>query len=115
MLINSFGYASIHAFYPNMSKFYQTKFGFSNVEAGHISSIPYLIASFSVPVLGTLITHLGEAYFELLLFVSIFMVFGVHVAYLMFQDVGESGITAGMETVIPLIPFGFGHALFTTL
>ena len=26
MLINAFGYASVHAFYPNMSKFFQTRF-----------------------------------------------------------------------------------------
>ena len=31
MIINGLGYASIHAFYPNMSKFFQTRFGFSNV------------------------------------------------------------------------------------
>ena len=60
MVINSFGYASMHAFYPNMSKFFQTKFQFSNVDAGHISSIPYLIASFTVPIFGTVLNYFGD-------------------------------------------------------
>ena len=114
MIINAFGYASVHAFYPNMSKFYQTRFGFSNVEAGHISSIPYLIASFSVPFMGSAVSHLGESYFEMLMLGSIMIVLMVHICYLMMSDVPEEQM-AGVENVIPLIPFGFGHALFTTL
>ena len=31
MIITSTGYASVHAFYPNMSKFLQTRFQFTNV------------------------------------------------------------------------------------
>jgi len=60
MMINAFGYASIHAFYPNLSKFFQTKFNYSNIEAGHVSSLPYLIASFTVPFLGSLTGYLGQ-------------------------------------------------------
>ena len=82
MVINAFGYAAIHAFYPNMSKFFQTKFNFTNVEAGTISSLPYLIASFTVPFLGSLTAYLGEKYFELLLALSSGMVVIVHMCYL---------------------------------
>ena len=87
MVCNAFGYASVHAFYPNMSKFFQSKFQFSNVEAGHISSIPYLIASFTVPLLGTALTYFGESYYEVMLFGSIGMILMVHMTYLMMRDV----------------------------
>ena len=83
MVCNSFGYASVHGFYPNMSKFFQTKFQFSNVDAGHISSIPYLIASFSVPFMGSAICYIGDHYFEILLFASIGMVLSIHMTYLL--------------------------------
>jgi nitrate/nitrite transporter NarK len=46
------GYATIHGFYPNFSKFLQQNYGFTNVEAGHLASIPYVLASVMVPVLG---------------------------------------------------------------
>ena len=55
-IVNAFGYSSVHAFYPNISKFFQEKFDFSNTEAGVISSIPYGIASISVPVIGSLLS-----------------------------------------------------------
>ena len=54
-IVNGFGYSSVHAFYPNMSKFFQEKFDFANTEAGVISSIPYGVASISVPVIGSLL------------------------------------------------------------
>ena len=115
MVCNSLGYASIHAFYPNMSKFFQTKFQFSNIDAGHISSIPYLIASFTVPILGSLLSYVGEAYFEILLFSSIGMILMVHLTYLTLRDVTEPGQQGGLFCFLPLFLFGLGHALFTTL
>ena len=115
MVINSLGYASIHAFYPNMSKFFQTKFQFSNVDAGHISSIPYLIASFTVPLLGTMLGYFGESYYEIMLFGSIGMILIVHMSYLMMSDVTEPGAEVSVFCILPLILFGLGHALFTTL
>ena len=115
MVINSFGYASMHAFYPNMSKFFQTKFQFSNVDAGHISSIPYLIASFTVPIFGTALNYFGDSYYEILLLASIGMIFTVHVTYLSLSDITGEGAQGGIFCVLPLILFGLGHALFTTL
>ena len=115
MVINSFGYASMHAFYPNMSKFFQTKFQFTNVDAGHISSIPYLIASFTVPIFGTMLNYFGESYYEILLFFSIGMILTVHMTYLMLSDVTDPDATGGLFCILPLVLFGLGHALFTTL
>jgi len=115
MVVNAFGYASVHAFYPNMSKFFRTRFGYSNIDAGHISAIPYLIASLLVPFLGSLTGYLGEGYFELMLFYAIAMILVVHVCYLSLSDVAEDGAVGGYLTVLPLLPFGIGHALFTTM
>lgn len=114
MISNAFGYASVHAFYPNMSKFYQLRFNFRNVDAGHISSIPYLIASFTVPFLGSLLNRLGEGYFEALLIVSISIVLVCHGVFLSLSDV-LAPLEGGTNTILPLVPFGLGHALFTTL
>ena len=113
MIVNGMGYSSVHAFYPNMSKFFQSRFGFSNVAAGSISSLPYLIASFSVPFLGSLTGMLGEAYFELMLFLAIGMVAGVHTLYLTVSDFDAT--ENWLLPVVPLLVFGFGHALFTTI
>ena len=114
MVCNSFGYASVHAFYPNMSKFFQTKFQFSNVDAGHISSIPFLVASFSVPLMGSAIAYIGDSYFEILLFISVGMILTIHMTYLLQSDViGEEH--GGMFNILPLVIFGLGHALFTTV
>ena len=90
-VVNAFGYASVHAFYPNMSKFFQTRFQFSNVEAGHISAIPYLTASLLMPFLGTSVSYLGSSYYELMSFASIGLILAVHLCYLSFQDVTEEG------------------------
>lgn len=87
MVINAFGYASVHAFYPNMSKFFRTRFGFSSVDSGHISSLPYLIASFVVPFIGSATSYLGSSYFELLLFYSLAIIIMVHITYLSLEDV----------------------------
>jgi len=71
-----------------------------------------LIASFSVPLLGSALSHLGESYFELLLMASLALIFSSHITYLNLSDTQAS---TSMIQVLPLVPFGFGHALFTTL
>ena len=86
MIVNGLGYSSVHAFYPNMSKFFQTRFLFTNVEAGFISSLPYAIASFSVPFLGGFTSYAGEAYFEILMFFAIGLLFITHLTYLSMSD-----------------------------
>ena len=87
MVCNSFEFSSVRAFYPNMSKFFQTKFGFSNVDAGHISSIPVLVASFTAPLMGSAVAYIGDSYFEILLFSSVGMILFTYMTYLLQTDV----------------------------
>jgi len=58
---------------------------------------------------------MGEAYFELMLFSSIGMIFAVHVMYLSMRDFDAPDSDSWFTPVFPLLPFGFGHALFTTI
>ena len=75
-----------------------------------------MIASFAVPFLGSLTSYLGKSYFEILLFSSLGMILTVHVSYLCMSDATiENGEEAPWAPVFPLLTFGFGHALFTTM
>ena len=62
--VTSLGYAVVHAFYPNMSKFLQQNYGLSSVHAGHISSIPYMTGSITVPIFGQVLAYFGEIHYE---------------------------------------------------
>ena len=88
---NAFGYGCLHAFYPNISKFFQDKFQFEPLYAGFISAIPYMFQSLSVPFLGGLTSYYGEAYFEVLLFTSVAIILTIHAYYLFIPDVTEEG------------------------
>ena len=88
---NAFGYGCLHAFYPNISKFFQDKFQFEPLYAGFISAIPYMFQSLSVPFLGGLTSYYGEAYFEILLFTSVAIILTIHAYYLFIPDVTEEG------------------------
>jgi MFS family permease len=111
-VINSLGYSAIHAFYPNMPKFLREKFDFSNTEAGMISSLPYLIASLSVPIFGTLLRKFNtDKVYQVGLIVSLSMIFSTHTSYFLMPD----HFYLKWLPIIPLIVFGVGHALFTTL
>jgi len=85
------------------------------VQAGSISSLPYMVASVAVPFLGSLSGMMGDSYFELMLFSSIGMVFAVHVMYLSMRDFDALESESWYIPVMPLLPFGLGHALFTTI
>ena len=108
---NSFGYGCLHAFYPNISKFFQDRWQFTPLYAGFISSIPYMFQSVTAPLLGGITTYYGEAYFEILLFYSVALLLIIHVYYMLIPDT-EVG---GWWTYVPLAPFGFGHALLSTI
>ena len=58
---------------------------------------------------------MGEAYFELLLFISAGLVFMVHAMYLTMRDFDAADGDAWMMPVLPLLLFGLGHALFATI
>jgi len=88
---NAFGYGCLHAFYPNISKFFQDRFQFEPLYAGFISAIPYMFQSLSVPFLGGLTSYYGEAYFEILLFTSVAILLIIHSYYLFIPDVTEEG------------------------
>ena len=68
-----------------------------------------------MPFLGSLVTYMGSAYFELLNFASIGLVLTVHMYFLSLSDITEEGQVGGWMYILPLIPFGIGHALFTTM
>lgn len=55
----------IHSFYPNMSKFLQENFHYSNTEAGHLSSLSYIISMIVIPVLGYLMSFYKIDCYEL--------------------------------------------------
>lgn len=109
--MDALGYSSIHAFYPNMPKFFQQKFDFTNTEAGTIASFPYLIASLSVPVFGSLIYRIGETNYPFGILFSLFMLLMTHVSYLILPE----HFIYKWAAIGPILMFGMGHALFTTL
>ena len=88
---NAFGYGSVHALYPNISKFFQDRFSFTPLYAGFISSLPYMCQSASSPFLGGVTSYFGKAYFEPLLLFSVALLFSIHVYYCMLSDVSEEG------------------------
>jgi len=98
-----------------MSKFFRTRFHFNNIEAGHISSIPYMIASFAVPVFGSLINRIGEAHYERLIFTALCLVLFTHTSYLLLSDPVDPEEQGGLLCMFPIFFFGFGHALFSTI
>ena len=58
---------------------------------------------------------LGEAYFELMLFIAVGLILIVHIIYLTIADFAAADSDNWLTPVLPLIVFGFGHALFTTV
>ena len=111
LAVDALGYSSIHAFYPNMSKFFQEKFDFTNTEAGTTSSLPYLIASLSVPVFGSIIYRIGDKNYPLGILFSLATLLITHLSYLLIPEQTRYKFIA----VVPILLFGLGHALFTTL
>ena len=92
LLVQMSGYGTIHAFYPNMSKFLQENYGFSNSEAGHLTSIPYVMASFVVPLFGHLLAYLGSETYEKLLALSTLFVASAHIFFIgVYVYIGEGG------------------------
>ena len=58
--MNSLGYSGIHAFYPNLPKFFQQRFNFTNTEAGSIASLPYVIPGSTNPTLPHTVNTVAE-------------------------------------------------------
>eukprot|EP00352_Strombidinopsis_acuminata_P000965 CAMPEP_0176342544 /NCGR_PEP_ID=MMETSP0126-20121128/3244_1 /TAXON_ID=141414 ORGANISM="Strombidinopsis acuminatum, Strain SPMC142" /NCGR_SAMPLE_ID=MMETSP0126 /ASSEMBLY_ACC=CAM_ASM_000229 /LENGTH=115 /DNA_ID=CAMNT_0017687987 /DNA_START=1085 /DNA_END=1432 /DNA_ORIENTATION=+ len=94
-----------------MSKFFQMRFNYSNEVAGHISSMPYTIASFATPLFGTTLQYVGEGYYEQLTMGSLGLVIITHMSYILMSDSSDGGYVP----MLPMITFGLGHAFFVTL
>lgn len=113
------GFACVVSFYPNLSYLLQFRFGFSNEEAGHIASLPYLIASFATPLFGSLISKLGDRYYETLLTVSTGIIFFTQMNFTLMDDAtnieGSFELQPKNAAIFPIAIFGIGHALFVTL
>lgn len=107
----TFGFSGIHSFYANMSKFFITRFNFTAIEAGHISSLPYLVASFSTPLLGAFLYKVGKTQYYNLLLLSVSCVAYVHFQYAYFAQCHEECF----YTIWPILIFGFGHSLLVTM
>ena len=68
-----------------------------------------------MPFLGSAIAYLGSAYFELMNFAAIGVILATHMCFLSLKDVTEEDSDGGWISIVPLIAFGIGHALFTTM
>lgn len=113
------GFACIHSFYPNLSNLLQTRFGFTNEEAGHIASLPYILASFATPLFGSLISRMGDSMYESLLSISMGVIFLTQMNFILISDAPYLDPTKPPEpnnySIIPVGVFGIAHALFVTL
>ena len=100
-----------------MSKYIQQTYGASNEEAGHLSSIPYMLASILVPLLGHLLAYYGEANYEKFLALASFLIGFAHVLFLILKQKVESDgiLTQQYLLVIPCLVIGCGHALQATV
>lgn len=86
MAMYSFGFACIHSFYPNMSNFLQLRFNFDNEAAGHIASLPFIIAGFSTPIFGIVISRIGSSFYEMIALLGASIIFMVHFTLFMMRD-----------------------------
>ena len=78
VLADSLILVAVKTFYPNMSKFYQETFGFTNTEAGTLSSVPNLVGSLLCTPIGALFSLSQSLNGWLLAFA---MVLAAHVSY----------------------------------
>lgn len=113
-LIYSLGFSTIHSFYPNMSNFLQQRFGFNNEEAGHILSLPFILASFATPLFGTCVSRLGSTWFESLISLSACLILVVHTSLCLMPD-SLPGEGKNMLVLLPIALFGLSHAMFVTM
>jgi hypothetical protein len=95
-----------------MSKFLQENFSYTNSEAGHLSSIPYIVASVAVPIFGNILSYAGEKHFELFQALALFF---IAAGQILFRTLQNAGIKSELRILIPILFLGLGHALFTTL
>ncbi|CDW88287.1 major facilitator superfamily domain-containing protein 1 [Stylonychia lemnae] len=119
LIMYMFGFSVIISFYPNLSCLLQERFAYSNEDAGHVASLPYLIASFATPLFGSLIQKMGESQYEFLLTLSTGLIFLTQMHFTLMSDaiptIGNVKTEPNNMAIIPISLFGIGHALFVTL
>ena len=84
------------------------------MEAGHLSSIPYIIASFTTPLFGSLVTKLGEKSYELLMIISLIMILVVNLSLLLINDAIDGQSPTNLIVTLTVL-FGIGHAMFAII
>ena len=109
VLADSLILIAIKTFYPNMSKFYQETYGFSNTEAGTLASVPNLVGSLLCTPIGALFSISQSLNGWLLSYV---LVLGSHASYLLIPTNTEQ---SQMMSLAPLLMFSVGHAGVSTL
>ena len=90
----------------------------SNANAGHVSTIPYLLASVTVPLFGHLLTLAGESWYEFCCGISLLSVLLAHVVFLLMNELcvdAQGQLTHFYVVIIPIVLIGFGHSLTATL
>ena len=70
-----------------------------------------MIASLSVPILGSLILRVGESKYALGIFWSLCIILAAHTSYLVMPE----HLDIRWLVLSPIVLFGFGHAMFTTV
>jgi len=70
-----------------MSKFLQKTFGMTNATAGSLASIPYLFASLTVPLFGSILSVIGQNQYELALTCSPLSILTAHSLFMVMSKV----------------------------
>jgi hypothetical protein len=91
-----------------MPKYFHEKFDFTIVESGIISSLPNIVYSVTVPFVGSIVK--AENISKTLLY-SLILILATHLCYFFLPD----HLSMQWVTIMPLLVFGFGHAVYTTL
>ena len=73
--------------------------------------MPYLIASLSVPIFGTVLGHHPDFVYEKGILGGLLLILITHLSYILMQ--GPPSLA--WLPIVPIIIFGIGHALFTTI
>lgn len=112
-----FFFGSIHSFYPNFSKFLQKNYGYSNVEAGHLSSIPYVLSSIIIPIYGHLLSCLHESSYTYFLVAGMLLNACAHVIFIgLLYDMDKGGHLNQVWVIfIPILMITSCHIFYSTI
>jgi nitrate/nitrite transporter NarK len=110
-------YASLHAFYPNFSKFLQQNYGFTNNEAGHLSSIPYMLAAIMVPIVGHLLSFVSPRQYTSTLSLAMLCIMIAHASFLFLKhEVNDKGqLDTPWIVIPPIVAITVAHSLTSTI